>query len=91
MNDIIGKEADKEKKMAKRGGCDDSDNYKDTTKSLTEMVSELYSKLSTIQLETKYIPNMQQHQIIWVSHNKNGILIENAFVSNIDEETINLS
>jgi len=67
----------------------DEDNFKEATdresKGIMIEINKLRKQIMVISLDYKYIPNTTQHQKIWVDDDK---IIENAFIPNIDEESI---
>ena len=58
--------------------CNESQNMMDE-------INRLRKDIKLISLDAQYMPNTRPHQNIWSPHND---IIENAFVSNIDEITI---
>ena len=75
VDDKIGKDSEKERKMEK-------DNFTPEIKRLIASLDGLKSEIRQVSLEMRYIPNTQQHQVIWWDTEK---MIENAFVPNIDQ------
>jgi len=67
----------------------DEDSFKEATdresKAIINEINKLRKQIMVISLDYKYIPNTTQHQKIWVGEDN---VIENAFVPNIDEESI---
>jgi len=82
IEDLLGKDIEKEKKMAKDEGTRE-------TRLLTEQLETAKAQYQSVQLDTVYIPNTRQHQQVWCSrwlrHEK---MVENAFLPSIDEESI---
>jgi len=78
IEDTIGKDAEKQKKMEK-------ESFNKETKIITNQIEILQGQIKTMTLDPKYIPNMKQHQMIWVKDEK---FIDNAFIPSIDEETV---
>ena len=78
LEDKLGNEVEKEKKMEK-------EFFNRETKELTNQLKLLQSYIKSVNMDSKYIPNMVQHQMLWVP---NGELIENAFIPCIDEFVI---
>ena len=76
MEDTIGKDSDKEKKMEK-------EIFNKNTKNIMNQIEILQGKIKTMTLEPKYIPNMKQHQMLWTER-----MVENAFIPSIDEYTV---
>ena len=77
-DDKIGKDCEKVRKMEK-------DILSPEIKYLMNTVDILKNEIKSISLEQSYIPNTNHHQMIWWDHDK---IIPNAFISNIDENTI---
>lgn len=78
IDDKIGKDCEKVRKMEK-------ENLSPEIKYLMNTVDILKNEIKSISLEQSYIPNTNHHQMIWWNHDK---IIPNAFISNIDENTI---
>ena len=78
IDDKIGKDCEKVRKMEK-------DILSPEIKYLMNTVDILKNEIKSISLEQSYIPNTNHHQMIWWDHDK---IIPNAFISNIDENTI---
>lgn len=78
VEDLWGKDKDKEKKMEK-----DILN-KDINKWMVES-ENLQHQLKPIHLDPKYVPNTRPHQMLWGG---NETIVENAFVPSIDENTV---
>jgi len=78
LEDSLGKEADKEKKMEK-------DQFTPEVKQLMRQIEGLRQHIKTISMEEKYIPNMKQHQTLWIP---NGETVSNAFVPCIDDMVV---
>lgn len=76
LDDKMGKEQLKEKKMEK-------ENFSPEVKKIIESIELLKTEIQNISLDSHYIPNTKQHQNIWCNQ-----YIFNAFVSSIDESTI---
>jgi hypothetical protein len=76
LEDDLGSEVEKEKKMIK-------EQFKDSTKAILSQLKDLYSSIQSIVMEDKYIPNKVSHQKIWV-----GEIVENAFIPTIEETII---
>lgn len=75
INDKIGKDNQKERKMEK-------DNFTPEVKRMMILLGNLNSEIHSISLEQRYIPNTQQHQVIWWDAEN---MVTNAFVPNIDQ------
>lgn len=78
IEDALGKDKDKEKKMEK-------ETFDKDTKKLMNELEELHTQIKMVTMNPKYIPNMRQHQMLWVP---DGKIIENAFVPFIDEPIV---
>ena len=78
LEDTLGSEVDKEKKMEKN-------HFNKETKDIMNQISILQSHIKTVSMESKYIPNMKQHQSIWIP---NGEIVDNAFVPTIEDEVV---
>jgi hypothetical protein len=78
MEDELGKEAEKEKKMEK-------ENFTGEVRRMKSELSKLQSQIQNIQMNEMYIPNSKEHQFKWVSKDET---IDNAFIPNIEEENV---
>ena len=78
IEDTLGKDKDKEKKMEKEFTNKDVHRLMMDSENLQHQLKQIY-------IEPKYIPNTRPHQLIWAF---DEIIIENAFVPSIDELTI---
>jgi len=78
LEDTLGSEVDKEKKMEKN-------HFSKETKEIMNQIALLQAHIKTVSMESKYIPNMKQHQSIWIP---NGEIVENAFVPTIEDEIV---
>ena len=78
LEDKLGKEVEKDKKMEK-------EIMTRETKEIMNQLSVFQSYIKNVNLDSKYIPNTVQHQMMWVP---NGEIINNAFVPNVDEVVI---
>lgn len=76
MEDKLGKEKNKDKKMEK-------EIYSPEVKKIANTIDNLRTELKSIQLDSVYIPNTRQHQQFWLSR-----MVENAHIPSIDEDTI---
>jgi hypothetical protein len=76
LEDDLGAEVEKEKKMIK-------EQFKDSTKAILSQLKSLYSTIQPIFIDDKYIPNKVSHQTLWI-----GSIIENAFIPTIEESII---
>jgi hypothetical protein len=83
IDDSMGKEAEKDKKMEKEA-------FKPEVKRLMNSLEELRNQIKMITMSLEYIPNTKQHQLLWVTNKNNQKeFITNAFVPNIDESSVN--
>ena len=82
IDDSMGKEVEKDKKMEKEA-------FKPEVKRLMNSLEELRNQIKMITMSLEYIPNTKQHQLVWVT-NKNSLteFVTNAFVPNIDETSV---
>lgn len=78
LEDKLGNEVEKNKKMEK-------ENFSRESKELMNQLKVLQGYIKNVNMESKYIPNNIQHQMIWVP---NSEIIENAFIPSIDEHVI---
>lgn len=68
-----------------KGSSKDDDGSSREVKLMIQTVNELRSQIVIANLEQLYIPNTAQHQQQWFS---NETRVPNAFVANIDEDSI---
>ena len=78
IEDALGKEMEKEKKMEK-------EQYTGEVRRLKAELSHLQSQIQTIKIDDLYLPNCREHQHRWVSKEQ---VIQNAFVPDIEEENV---
>jgi hypothetical protein len=78
IEDELGKEAEKEKKMEK-------EHFTGEVRRMKSELSVLQSQIRSIQMNEVYIPNCKEHQKKWIDE---GGIVENAFVPTIEEENI---
>jgi hypothetical protein len=78
LEDTLGKEAEKERKMEK-------DQFKPEVKNIMKQIEMLQQHIQCVHMEDKYIPNMKQHQKLWIP---NGHIVDNAFVPKISDEVV---
>jgi hypothetical protein len=76
LEDDLGTEVEKEKKMIK-------EQFKDSTKDILSQLQTLHSTIQPIFIDDKYIPNKVSHQTLWI-----GSVVENAFIPTIEESII---
>jgi len=81
IDDSMGKEVEKEKKMEK-------ESFKPEVKRLMNSLEELRNQIKMINMSLEYIPNTKQHQLLWVKSQHSPELVVNAFVPNIDETSV---
>ena len=78
LEDKLGNEVEKEKKMEK-------EFFNRETKEIVNQLSTFQSYIKSVNLDSKYIPNNIQHQMLWVP---NGEVVKNAFVPDVNELVI---
>jgi len=78
FEDSLGNEIEKEKKMEK-------DQMNRDTREVLKQLEAARSRIKSVSMESKYIPNMKQHQMLWIP---DGRMVENAFVPSIDDQTV---
>lgn len=81
LEDLLGKEAQKEKKM------NSVEFSNPEAKRIDEQISLLRQEIKLITLESIFVPNTVQHQEIWVSHDKSK-MVDTAFCPSIDPESV---
>jgi hypothetical protein len=79
LEDKLGKDMDKSKKMER-------ENFSSEVKTLKTEVEELRSQIKVVSMDKVYLPNTLQHQQLWLPANTDPI--KNAFVPDIDEQTV---
>jgi hypothetical protein len=79
LDDMLGKEIEKEKKMA-------NDSMKPEAKRLMASIEALRAEIQVTSLSAKYIPNTRQHQQCWLSDPEQ--FVENAFTPTVEESVI---
>lgn len=91
MEDVIGKDADKEKKMEKMasidGGTTSSGGGGGQKREISKLMNELeilQNQIKIIHMDMKYIPNTKPHQIIW----NGGKITEHAYAPFVDETAV---
>lgn len=87
LEDSLGKEVDKERKMLKRDDRDNNFANSKQSQQFSDTIAALYGQINLIHLEKKYIPNMEEHKDIWLKE-PTPQSAKNAFVPIIEEETI---
>jgi hypothetical protein len=75
LEDAVGSEIEKEKKMERNG-------FNKETKNIMKQIEILQSQINSISMDSRYIPNSKNHQMLWVP---NGEMVYNAFVPTIDD------
>ena len=78
LDDAMGSEADKDKKMEK-------ESFKPEVRKIMNSIEALRGEITSISMEPVYIPNTRQHQNVWL---KDGQTVDNAFIPYIDEVTV---
>ena len=78
LEDKLGKEIDKSKKMER-------EQFNGETHKVMNEIARLKEQFSNVSLEPLYIPNTKHHQQLWIPGSE---IVENAFVPNIDEDTV---
>ena len=79
LEDKLGKDADKTKKMER-------ENFSSEVKTLKNDIEKLRSQIQVVSMDKVYLPNTPQHQNLWLPNGKSPV--KNAFVPDIDEPTI---
>jgi len=81
LEDILGDEIKKEKKMAKNV-LDCPEFRMPEVKRLNDQIEDLKSAMKPVVLDSVYVPNTMYHQQVWSPN-----IVETAFVPVIDQET----
>ena len=81
LEDILGEEAKKEKKMSKNL-LDAPELCMPAVKRINEQIDELKSNIKPVVLDSVYVPNTVYHQQVWTND-----IVETAFVPVIDQDT----
>jgi hypothetical protein len=81
LEDVLGEEAKKEKKMSKNL-LDAPEFCMPAVKRINEKIDELKSNIKPVVLDSVYIPNTVYHQQVWTND-----IVETAFVPVIDQDT----
>jgi len=79
VEDLLGKDASKEKKMEREL------LQNREVKKMTETITSMQTQIKVVNLDSKFVPNMRQHQMLW---NPESEIVENAFTPNIDEASV---
>jgi hypothetical protein len=79
LEDKLGKDMDKSKKMER-------ENFSSEVKTLKTEVEELRSQIKVVSMDKVYLPNTPQHQQLWLPTSMDPV--KNAFVPDIDEQTV---
>ena len=79
LEDKLGKDMDKSKKMER-------ENFSSEVKTLKTEVEQLRSQIKVVSMDKIYLPNTPQHQQLWLPTNMDQV--KNAFVPDIDEQTV---
>ena len=78
LEDTLGSDVTKDKKMEK-------EHFNKETNAIMNQISALQQQIKTVSMESKYIPNMKQHQMLWIP---DGRLVENAFIPVIEDSVV---
>jgi hypothetical protein len=78
LEDKAGKELDKEKKIER-------DNLSPEIQRINDNITAIRAEIKSIRLESIYIANTQPHQRYWLDSDS---IIQNAFIQDIDEDSI---
>ena len=78
LEDSLGGEIEKTKKMER-------EQFNGETHKVMNEIARLREQCSSVNLEPMYIPNTKNHQQLWIPNEE---MVNNAFVPNIDEETV---
>lgn len=81
LQDLLGKEKDKEKKMS----ADELSSPK--AKRLDDAIMSLKAQIKNVSLDVNYIPNTVAHQNIWVSNDPTKH-VANAYVPYLEPEVV---
>jgi hypothetical protein len=81
MEDLLGKEAKKEKKMSAE------ELTIPEAKRMDDQIKALKQEIKSVSLDAMFIPNTVKHQEIWVSYEKSN-MVETAFCPSIDTDTV---
>lgn len=80
IDDSMGKEAEKDKKMEKEA-------FKPEVKRMMAGLEDLREHIKMISMGMEYIPNTRQHQHVWC-RNSDTDFLTNAFTPQIDETSV---
>jgi hypothetical protein len=81
LQDLLGKEQEKEKKMS-------AEEYTSPkAKRLDDAINALRSQIKHVSLDNNYIPNTVAHQNIWVSENPSNH-VQNAYVPYLEPDVV---
>jgi len=91
LEDLLGKDAEKEKKMEKM-----NDDMVVQKKELRQIMTELEmfkNQIKTVNMDSRYIPNTIQHQTIWLppvasNPNQEPNYVKNAYIPYIEESIV---
>ncbi len=78
VEDSLGKEADKEKKMERNV-------FDKNTRTLMAEIEVLQQQIQSVIMDAVYIPNTMNHQRVWAP---GGELVKNAFVSHVGQDSV---
>lgn len=79
LEDKLGNDMDKSKKMER-------ENFSSEVKTLKRDVDQLRSQIQVVSMDKVYLPNTPQHQNLWLPTGMEQV--KNAFIPDIDEQTI---
>ena len=79
LEDKLGKDMDKSKKMER-------ENFSSEVKTLKKEVEQLRGQIQVVSMDKVYLPNTPQHQQLWLPMGMDPV--KNAFVPDIDEQTV---
>jgi hypothetical protein len=79
LEDKLGKDADKTKKMER-------ENFSSDVRTLKKEVEQVRSQINIVSMDKAYLPNTPQHQNLWLPAGMSTV--KNAFISDVDESSI---
>jgi len=78
IEDELGKEAEKEKKMER-------EHFNANVRRLKDEFTQLQSQIYSVYLHQNYVPNTREHQEIWIGKDH---IVPRAFIPTISEEDV---
>jgi hypothetical protein len=78
IEDELGKEVEKEKKMEK-------EQFTTNVRKMKSELASLQEQIKSIKMNEIFIPNSQEHQYKWL---KNDNIVDNAFIPSIEEDNV---